>query len=135
MRRIGLGHGRASSRTCVLTGAAVLAVHDVCSGRAALPAMPETHHAHHDFGSSYCVFNDIAVAAGAALQDTISRSRSLISTFIRATGQPPSFKPTPACSRSQSTVSKTSRSVSRAVVTSMWGWRRAQGTLISPNNR
>jgi acetoin utilization deacetylase AcuC-like enzyme len=32
-----------------------------------------THHAHRDFGAGYCVFNDIAVAARAALDGSLSR--------------------------------------------------------------
>ena len=73
IRRIGLRPWTEAiiERTCILTGAAVMAVHDVCNQLAfyAGNLAGGTHHAHHDYGSGYCVFNDIAVGAAVAMRD------------------------------------------------------------------
>lgn len=68
MRRIGLPwSAHLVTRTKATMGGAVEAVahalEDGISGQLA----GGTHHAHHDFGAGYCVFNDFAVAALAAL--------------------------------------------------------------------
>ena len=56
-------------RTLVLMGGAVKATeHAVQTGGFAGNMAGGTHHAHRDFGSGYCVFNDLAVCALHALE-------------------------------------------------------------------
>ena len=56
-------------RTLVLMGGAVEATeHAVQTGGFAGNMAGGTHHAHRDFGSGYCVFNDLAVCALHALE-------------------------------------------------------------------
>ena len=57
-------------RTLVLMGGAVEATeHAVRQGGIAGNMAGGTHHAHRDFGSGYCVFNDLAVCAMHALEN------------------------------------------------------------------
>lgn len=70
MRRIGLPWSEGLvERTRATTGGAVeaarRAMQDGLSGQLA----GGTHHAHRDFGSGYCVYNDFAVAALSLLED------------------------------------------------------------------
>jgi len=72
MRRIGLRPwtGCMVERTLVLTGGTVEAVHHVLeNGGIAGNVGGGTHHAYRDFGSGYCIFNDLAVAAAVARRD------------------------------------------------------------------
>ena len=56
-------------RTLCLTGGAVEAtIHAVKHGGITGNMAGGTHHAHRDFGSGYCVFNDLAISAMYALE-------------------------------------------------------------------
>ena len=56
-------------RTLRIVGGALAALHDVTrDGGVAANMAGGTHHAHHDWGSGYCVFNDLAVCARVAVQ-------------------------------------------------------------------
>ena len=71
MRRIGLTPWtpRMIERTLCLTGGAVEAtMHAVKHGGISGNMAGGTHHAHRDFGSGYCVFNDLAISAMYALE-------------------------------------------------------------------
>ena len=66
MRRIGLTPWtpKIIERTLVLTGGAVEAtIHAVNNGGITGNMAGGTHHSHRDFGSGYCVFNDLAISA------------------------------------------------------------------------
>jgi len=57
-------------RTLILTGGTIEAMHHaVTTGSFAGNMGGGTHHAYHDFGSGYCIFNDLAVAARIAQRD------------------------------------------------------------------
>jgi acetoin utilization deacetylase AcuC-like enzyme len=71
MRRIGLTPWtpKMIERTLCLTGGAVEAtMHAVKHGGITGNMAGGTHHAHRDFGSGYCVFNDLAISAMYALE-------------------------------------------------------------------
>ncbi|MEM9282849.1 MAG: histone deacetylase [Verrucomicrobiota bacterium] len=68
-RRIGLRPWTDSivERTLALTGGTVEATcHALVHGGAAANLGGGTHHAHREFGSGYCIFNDLAIAAEVA---------------------------------------------------------------------
>lgn len=67
-RRIGFDCTPALFERCRLeTGGTLLAVDLALRHGLACNAAGGTHHAHHDFGSGYCLLNDLAVAARHAL--------------------------------------------------------------------
>ena len=71
MRRIGLTPWtpKIIERTLCLTGGAVEATnHAIKHGGISGNMAGGTHHAHRDFGSGYCVFNDLAISAMYALE-------------------------------------------------------------------
>ena len=71
MRRIGLTPWtpKMIERTLCLTGGAVEATnHAIKHGGISGNMAGGTHHAHRDFGSGYCVFNDLAISAMYALE-------------------------------------------------------------------
>jgi acetoin utilization deacetylase AcuC-like enzyme len=71
MRRIGLTPWtpKIIERTLCLTGGAVEATnHAVKHGGITGNMAGGTHHAHRDFGSGYCVFNDLAISAMYAIE-------------------------------------------------------------------
>lgn len=71
MRRIGLTPWtpRMIERTLCLTGGAVEAtIHAVKHGGVTGNMAGGTHHAHRDFGSGYCIFNDLAISAMYAIE-------------------------------------------------------------------
>ena len=71
MRRIGLTPWtpKMIERTLCLTGGAVEAtMHAVKHGGITGNMAGGTHHAHRDFGSGYCVFNDLAISAMFAIE-------------------------------------------------------------------
>ena len=71
MRRIGLTPWtpKMIERTRCLTGGAVEAtIHAVKHGGITGNMAGGTHHAHRDFGSGYCVFNDLAISAMYAIE-------------------------------------------------------------------
>ena len=70
MRRIGLTPWtpKMIERTLCLTGGAVEAIHAVKYGGITGNMAGGTHHAHRDFGSGYCVFNDLAISAMYAIE-------------------------------------------------------------------
>ena len=70
IRRIGLTHWTPQiiPRTLLLMGGAIAALdHVMESGGIAGNMAGGTHHAHYDFGSGYCIFNDLAVCSLLAL--------------------------------------------------------------------
>ena len=72
MKRIGLTPWtpKMIDRTLCLTGGAVEAtIHAVQNGGISGNMAGGTHHAHRDFGSGYCVFNDLAICAMYALEN------------------------------------------------------------------
>ena len=71
MRRIGLTPWtpKMIERTLCLTGGALEAtIHAVKYGGIAGNMAGGTHHAHRDFGSGYCIFNDLAISAMYAIE-------------------------------------------------------------------
>ena len=71
MRRIGLTPWtpKMIERTLCLTGGAVEAtIHAAKHGGITGNMAGGTHHAHRDFGSGYCVFNDLAISAMYAIE-------------------------------------------------------------------
>ena len=71
-RRIGLTPWTEAivERTMILTNGTVSATRDVLEqGGIAGNLGGGTHHAYHDFGSGYCIFNDLAIAARMAQRD------------------------------------------------------------------
>ena len=71
MRRIGLTPWtpKMIERTLCLTGGAVEAtIHAVKYGGISGNMAGGTHHAHRDFGSGYCIFNDLAISAMYAIE-------------------------------------------------------------------
>ena len=85
-RRIGFPWTEAGrDRALSSTGGTIAATHEVC--KAALSDSPPfisghiaggTHHAFADRGEGYCVFSDIAVAAGVALRDYPQAIRKIL---------------------------------------------------------
>lgn len=72
VRRIGLQPWTEAmvSRTLILTGGTVGATRHVLTGGGVSGNIGGgTHHAYRDFGSGYCIFNDLAVAARVAQRD------------------------------------------------------------------
>ena len=72
MRRIGLTPWtpKMIERTLCLTGGALEAtIHAVKYGGIAGNMAGGTHHAHRDFGSGYCIFNDLAICAMYAIEE------------------------------------------------------------------
>lgn len=72
VRRIGLQPWTDAmvNRTLILTGGTVAATrHVLVHGGVSGNLGGGTHHAYHDFGSGYCIFNDLAVAARVAQRD------------------------------------------------------------------
>lgn len=70
MRRIGLRPwtGDIIERTLRITGGSIQAMeHALENGAIAGNMAGGTHHAYRDFGSGYCIFNDVAICALAAL--------------------------------------------------------------------
>ncbi len=64
IRRIGLPwSGALVNRTCTAVGGTVLAAQLALEHGLACNTAGGTHHAHRDFGSGFCIFNDMAVAA------------------------------------------------------------------------
>ena len=71
MRRIGLTPWtpKMIERTLCLTGGALEAtIHAVNHGGITGNMAGGTHHAHRDFGSGYCIFNDLAISAMYAIE-------------------------------------------------------------------
>ena len=71
INRIGLKPWRSSfaQRTLLIMGGSISALEHVCQhGGISGNMAGGTHHSHADFGSGYCVFNDIAVCAKIALE-------------------------------------------------------------------
>ena len=72
MRRIGLTPWtpKMIERTLCLTGGALEAtIHAVNHGGITGNMAGGTHHAHRDFGSGYCIFNDLAICAMYAIEE------------------------------------------------------------------
>jgi acetoin utilization deacetylase AcuC-like enzyme len=66
MRRIGFPWDpRLVHRTCVALAGTLLAAELALEHGLACSTAGGTHHAHYDFGSGYCIFNDLAVTARA----------------------------------------------------------------------
>lgn len=64
MRRIGLPWSPAlARRSCATVGGAIAAARSALLTGVSGQLAGGTHHAHRDFGSGFCVFNDLAVAA------------------------------------------------------------------------
>jgi acetoin utilization deacetylase AcuC-like enzyme len=83
MRRIGLPWSATLvARSCATVGAAM------ASGRAALATglsgqlAGGTHHAHREFGSGFCVFNDLAVAALTLLDERAVARIAIVDTDV-----------------------------------------------------
>ncbi len=69
MRRIGFPwDARLVQRTCTALAGTVLAAELALEHGLACSTAGGTHHAYYDFGSGYCIFNDLAVAARALLR-------------------------------------------------------------------
>lgn len=67
MRRIGFPWSPALvHRTCTAVGGTVLTMELALAHGIACNTAGGTHHAYHDFGSGFCIFNDLAVAARVA---------------------------------------------------------------------
>lgn len=76
-RRVGLRPWRPEivDRTLAIVGGTLAATQDVLHGGHAVAGNLSggTHHAHADFGSGYCIFNDLAVATRWALAEGVGR--------------------------------------------------------------
>ncbi|MDX2158131.1 MAG: histone deacetylase [Hyphomicrobiaceae bacterium] len=69
-RRIGLPWSeRLAQRSCSTVGGALAAAREALRSGLSGQLAGGTHHAHHDFGSGFCVFNDLAVTALTLLSD------------------------------------------------------------------
>ena len=69
MRRIGLPWSlELVNRTCTAVGGTVLTAQLALQHGLACNTAGGTHHAHTDFGSGFCIFNDLAVAALAMVE-------------------------------------------------------------------
>jgi acetoin utilization deacetylase AcuC-like enzyme len=74
MRRIGFPwDARLVRRTCMALGSTLLAAELALQGGLACSTAGGTHHAYYDFGSGYCIFNDLAVAARSLVQRELAR--------------------------------------------------------------
>jgi acetoin utilization deacetylase AcuC-like enzyme len=74
MRRIGLPwSAELVNRTCTAVGGTVLTAQLALQHGLACNTAGGTHHAHADFGSGFCIFNDLAVAALYMLETTTIR--------------------------------------------------------------
>lgn len=71
MRRVGFPWNPALvQRTCTAIGGTVLTAQLALAHGVACNTAGGTHHAHSDFGSGFCIFNDIAIAARYIQQTT-----------------------------------------------------------------
>jgi len=69
MRRLGFPWSAALvNRTCIAVGGTVLAAELALQTGLACNTAGGTHHAFYDFGSGFCIFNDLAIAARLLLQ-------------------------------------------------------------------
>lgn len=59
-------------------GATLAACHSALQDGVAANLAGGTHHAHHDFGTGFCVFNDAAVATRALLHDGLARRIAIV---------------------------------------------------------
>jgi acetoin utilization deacetylase AcuC-like enzyme len=74
MRRIGLPWSRAQvNRTCIAVAGTVLAAELAVQHGIACNTAGGTHHAFATFGSGFCIFNDLAVAARVVQQRGLAR--------------------------------------------------------------
>ncbi len=74
MRRIGLPWSQALvTRTCTAVGGTILTAQLALQHGLACNTAGGTHHAYADFGSGFCIFNDIAVAARVVQQLGLAR--------------------------------------------------------------
>lgn len=79
MRRIGLPWSAVlANRTCVAVGGTVLAATLALQGGLACNTAGGTHHAFYDFGSGFCIFNDLVIAARLLLEQGKARRVLLI---------------------------------------------------------
>jgi len=79
MRRIGFPWSPALvNRTCAALGGTVLAAELALQYGLACNTAGGTHHAFHDFGSGFCIFNDLAVAARRMQQLGLARQILII---------------------------------------------------------
>lgn len=79
MRRIGFPwSAHIAQRARATMGGAVAAAHSALENGLSGQLAGGTHHAHYDFGSGYCVFNDFAVATLAMLDDGSARRVAII---------------------------------------------------------
>ena len=74
MRRIGFPWSPAlARRTCIALGSSVLTAELALAHGLACSTAGGTHHAFYDYGSGFCIFNDLAVSARAMLQQGRAR--------------------------------------------------------------
>ena len=74
MRRIGFPWSAAlARRTCIALGSSFLAAELALQHGLACSTAGGTHHAFYDFGSGFCIFNDLAVTARAMVQQGRAR--------------------------------------------------------------
>lgn len=74
MRRIGFPWSSALvTRTCTAVGGTILTAQLALHHGLACNTAGGTHHAHADFGSGFCIFNDLAVAARVVQQQGLAR--------------------------------------------------------------
>lgn len=74
MRRIGLPWSRALvNRTCIAVAGTVLTAELAVEHGIACNTAGGTHHAFAEFGSGFCIFNDLAVAARAVQEQGLAR--------------------------------------------------------------
>jgi acetoin utilization deacetylase AcuC-like enzyme len=74
MRRIGFPWSAALvNRTCTAVGGTILTAHLALQHGLACNTAGGTHHAFRDFGSGFCIFNDLAVAARVVQQQGLAR--------------------------------------------------------------
>ena len=79
MRRIGFPWSPAiAKRACATAGGAIASARAALNQGIAGQLAGGTHHAHFDFGSGYCVYNDFAVAALNLLEEGIVRRVAII---------------------------------------------------------
>ncbi|MFN8490124.1 MAG: histone deacetylase [Caldilineaceae bacterium] len=74
MRRIGFPWSPAlANRTCMAVGGTILAAQLALESGLACNTAGGTHHAFRDFGSGFCIFNDLAVAARVMQQQGLAQ--------------------------------------------------------------
>lgn len=79
MRRIGLPwSAELVNRTCTAVGGTILTAQLALAHGLACNTAGGTHHAYADFGSGFCIFNDIAVAARVLQQQGLARQILII---------------------------------------------------------